>query len=90
MDTHTPYNCNDIARLALAMHGHSYFFSLRRHLNINFSRDLNGSGTQGLFIKKQNVDIDLIKVIFDYTDNKNDDFLYEADLIKDQRKDYER
>lgn len=60
MDTHTPYNCNDIARLALAMHGHSYFFSLRRHLNINFSRDLNGSGTQGLFIKKQNVDIDLI------------------------------
>ncbi|GAB0562853.1 hypothetical protein LL01C4_35500 [Escherichia coli] len=54
MDTHTPYNCNDIARLALAMHGHSYFFSLRRHLNINFSRDLNGSGTQGLFIKKQN------------------------------------
>ncbi len=69
------------------MHGHSYFFSLRRHLNINFSRDLNGSGTQGLFIKKQNVDIDLIKVIFDYTDNKNDDFLYEADLIKDQRKD---
>lgn len=89
MDTHTPYNCNDIARLALTMHGHSYFFSLRRHLNINFSRDLNGSGTQGLFIKKQNVDIDLIKVIFDYTDNKNDDFLYEADLIKDQRKDYE-
>ncbi|HCO6571626.1 hypothetical protein JEX04_17510 [Escherichia coli] len=73
----------------MAMHGHSYFFSLRRHLNINFSRDLNGSGTQGLFIKKQNVDIDLIKVIFDYTDNKNDDFLYEADLIKDQRKDYE-
>lgn len=89
MDTHTPYNRNDIARLALTMHGHSYFFSLRRHLNINFSRDLNGSGTQGLFIKKQNVDIDLIKVIFDYTDNKNDDFLYEADLIKDQRKDYE-
>ena len=35
--------CDDIARLALAMHEHSYFFSLRRGLNIRFSRDLNGS-----------------------------------------------
>lgn len=91
MGAHTTptYNRNDIARLALAMHDHSYFFSLRRHLNINFSRDLNGSGIQGLFIKKQSDEMDLIQVIFDCTYSKNDDFLYEADLITDQYKDYE-
>ncbi|HGM6766195.1 hypothetical protein V6X42_06305 [Serratia marcescens] len=84
-----PYNHKDIVRLALAMYDHSYFFSLRRHLNINFSRDLNGSGIQGLFITKQSDEMELIQVIFDCTYSKNDDFLYEADLITDQRKDYE-
>lgn len=91
MDAHAdkPHNSNDIARLALAMHDHSYFFSLRRHLYINFSRDLNGSGTQGLFIKKQNDETDLIQVIFGPTYSNDGDFLYEADLFTDQRKDYE-
>lgn len=91
MGAHTgnPYNLNDIATLALAMHAHSYFFSLRRHLYINFSRDLNGSGIQGLFIKKQNDEMDLIQVIFQCSYSKKGDFLYEADLITDQRKDYE-
>jgi hypothetical protein len=84
-----PHNCNDIAKFALAMHAHSYFFSVRRHLNINFSRDLNGSGIQGLFIKKQSDEMDLIQVIFDCAYSKDVDFLYEADLITDQRKDYE-
>ncbi|WP_429128638.1 hypothetical protein [Aeromonas media] len=84
--------CDDIARLALAMHDHSYFFALRRGLRIRFSRDLNGSGIQGLYITKENNETNspnLIQVIFDYTYGENGEFLYEADLIMDQGKDYE-
>lgn len=85
-------NCDDIARLALAMHDHSYFFSLCRGLNIRFSRDLNGSGTQGLYITRKSDETDpphLIQVIFRHQYNKDGDFLYEADLTMDGRKDYE-
>lgn len=84
--------CDNIARLALAMYDHSHFFSLRRGLSIQFSRDLNGSGTQGLFIKRKSDEINhpsLIEVIFRQSYKKDSDFLYEADLIMDQRKDYE-
>jgi len=83
--------CDDIARLALAMHDHSYFFSLRRGLSIRFSRDLNGSGTQGLDIKKSDETNPphLIQVLFDYTYEKDGEFLYKADLIMDRGKDYE-
>jgi len=82
-------NNNHIAKLALAMNDYSHFFSIRRHLNINFIRDLNGSGIQGLFIKRQSDEENLIQVIFDYTYNESETFLYEADLFMDQRKDYE-
>jgi hypothetical protein len=84
--------CDDIARLALAMHDHSYFFSLCRGLSIRFSRDLNGSGTQGLYITKKSDETNpphLIQVFFDYTYEKDGEFLYEADLIMDKGKDYE-
>ncbi|WP_206664578.1 basic helix-loop-helix domain-containing protein [Dankookia rubra] len=84
--------CDDIARLALAMHDHEYFFSLRRGLRFNFSRDLNGSGIQGLYIRRESDGKDtshLFEIIFDYTLGKDDNFLYEADLIKDHGKDYE-
>lgn len=73
--------CDDIARLALAMHDHSYFFSLCRGLSIRFSRDLNGSGTQGLYITKKSDETNpphLIQVFFDYTYEKDGEFLYES------------
>lgn len=85
-------SCGDIAKLALAMHDHSYFFSLCRGLSIRFSRDLNGSGTQGLFITKESNEADppnLIQVLFRQTYDKDGEFLYEADLIMDRGKDYE-
>lgn len=85
-------SCNDIAKLALAMHAHSPFFWLRRGLNIRFSRDLNGSGTQGLYISRETRDTKpsyLIQSFFRQTYSKEGEFLYEADLIMDQRKDYE-
>ena len=91
-DTPQEITCDDIARLALAMHEHSYFFSLRRGLKISFSRDLNGSGTQGLYIKKEGDERgspDLIQVVFQQTYKKDGEFLYEADLIMDRGKDYE-
>lgn len=84
--------CDDIARLALAMHDHSYFFSLRRGLSITFSRDLNGSGTQGIYITKKSDKTNppkLFHVVFDEAYEKDGEFLYEADLIKDRGKDYE-
>ncbi|WP_207803089.1 MULTISPECIES: hypothetical protein [Roseicella] len=84
--------CDDIARLALAMHDHEYFFSLRRGLRFDFSRDLNGSGIQGLYIRRESDGKDtsnLLEIIFDYTLEKDGNFLYEADLIKDHGKDYE-
>ena len=85
-------SCDDIAKFALAMHDHSYFFALRRGLSIRFSRDLNGSGTQGLYITKENNEADhlnIIQVIFKQKYNKDGEFLYEADLIMDRGKDYE-
>lgn len=84
--------CDEIARLALAMHNHMYFFSFRRGLSIRFSRDLNGSGTQGLYITRESDERNpphLIQVFFDYTYQKDSEFLYEADLIMDKGKDYE-
>lgn len=84
--------CDDIARLALAMHDHSYFFSLCRGLSVRFSRDLNGSGTQGLYITKKSNETDppnLIQVVFNQTYKEDGEFLYEADLIMDRGKDYE-
>lgn len=83
--------CDDIARLALAMRDYSYFFSLRRGLSIKFSHDLNGSGVQGLFITRKSDNINppyLIQVLFYTTNKKDGEFLYEADLIMDQGKDY--
>ncbi|HKX80150.1 MAG TPA: hypothetical protein VJM34_16670 [Novosphingobium sp.] len=91
-DTPQEITCDDIARLALAMHEHSYFFSLRRDLSIRFSRDLNGSGTQGLYIRKEGDEWDapaLIQVVFQQTYKQDGEFLYEADLIMDRGKDYE-
>ena len=89
-NTRQEVGCDDIARLALAMHDKSYFFLFRRGLAIRFSRDINGSGTQLLEITRENSqEPHLIRVFFNTTRNDNDSFLYEADLITDQRKDYE-
>lgn len=91
-DTNKDVSHREIAKLALAMHDRSYFFQLRRGLRMNFSRDLNGSGVQGLFIHRESDAWNaegLIEVYFDYTSDKNTQFLYEAELITDQRKDYE-
>ncbi|WP_081674096.1 hypothetical protein [Novosphingobium lindaniclasticum] len=87
-----PLRRNEIARLALAMDEHSYFFSLRRGVKTRFSRDLNGSGTQGIYINRADDEFSsdyLISVVFQPSYGKDDEFLYEADLITDQRKDYE-
>jgi hypothetical protein len=74
------------------MDEHSYFFSLRRGVKTRFSRDLNGSGTQGIYINRADDEFTseyLVSVVFQPSYSKDDDFLYEADLITDQRKDYE-
>lgn len=84
--------CDAIAKMALAMCGHSLFFLRRRGLSISFSRDLNGSGTQGLYIARATDEMrppPLIAVVFSPTYNPDGEFLYEADLITDGRKDYE-
>jgi len=93
-DEHTfeEITCDDIAKFALAMYDHIHFFSLRRGLRMRFSRDLNGSGTQGLYITREADEEDpspLVQVVFDRTYGENGEILYEADLIMDQRKDYE-
>lgn len=85
-------NCDDIAKLALNIYDHSYFFSLYRGLAVRFCRDLNGSGAQGLYITRENDKADstyLIEVFFSQTYNQDCNFLYEADLIMDRGKDYE-
>lgn len=89
-----PYllTCDDVARMALRMYDHSYFFSLRRDLTMNFSRDLNGSGTQGLDIRRKERARDLegfVSVTFHEAYKDDHTVLYEADLIKDKGKDYE-
>jgi len=86
-------SCDDIARLALSIDEHSYFFSQRRNISTRFSRDLNGSGTQGLYIARERNNVtdteNLIRVFFNYTSKEDANFLYEANLFKDQGKDYE-
>lgn len=84
--------CDDIARLALAIYDKTYFFSLRRGLKINFCRDIHGGGTQLLEVTRESDKGDrhhLIKVYFDVDRRDDGNFLYEADLYTDQRKDYE-
>lgn len=84
--------CNDVARMALAIHNHSNFFSRRRGIKTYFSRDLNGSGTQGLYVGRSHERISeshFISISFFPTSDHDPGFLYEADLITDQRKDYE-
>lgn len=93
-DGHPPQKvtCDDIARLALAIHDYSDFFSLRRGLSIRFSRDINGSGQQCLEITNSSGKTNpphLIQVVFDITYKNDGKFLYEADLIKDHGKDYQ-
>lgn len=84
--------CEDIVSLALAMHDHSYFFSVRRDINVRFCRDMNGGGTQGLFIQIKNDELEpphLLNVLFTPVYRDDGEFHYEADLFMDQRKDYE-
>lgn len=86
------HNLIDIAKLAVAMREHGYFFALRRGIDVNFCADLNGSGTQGIFIRKKSFNAyepSFIEVIFEPTHKSDDSFLYEEDLTTDQRKDYE-
>lgn len=83
--------CEDMARLAWAMHDHMYFFWLRRGLNIEYCRDCNGGGTQSVSITRQGDDKDpeeLLEAVFGPA-LIDDDFIYEADLIMDRGKDYE-
>lgn len=93
-DQHAPQeiSCNDIAKLALSLHDYSYYFTRRRNLKIRFSRDLNGSGVQGLYIDREGElsgHSHLIQVIFRPAYGKDSAFLYVDDLITDQGKDYE-
>lgn len=85
-------SCDDIARLALAMHEKGHFFLLRRSLQIRFSRDINGSGMQALDVSRTGERDDfkyLLRVHFEPVHRDSESFLYEADLIRDQGKDYE-
>jgi hypothetical protein len=85
-------SCEDIARLALAMDDKAHFFLLRRSLQIRFSRDINGSGMQALEVSRKGERDDfkyLLRVHFESIHRDSEGFLYEADLIRDQGKDYE-
>lgn len=85
-------SCEDIARLALAMDDKGHFFLLRRSLQIRFSRDINGSGMQALDVSRKGERDDfkyLLRVHFEPVHRDGETFLYEADLFRDQGKDYE-
>lgn len=85
-------SCNDIAKMALDIQRHSYFFSRRRGLKCSFRNDLNGSGTQGLEISRAVDETKaslILDIIFRQAYLTDEETLYEADLIMDQRKDYE-
>lgn len=89
---HRKATCEDIAKLALAMHDKEHFFSLRRSLEFRLSRDINGSGVQALEVSRKGAGYDsryLFRVHFDSVHRDSESFLYEADLIRDQGKDYE-
>lgn len=79
--------CDDIAKMALAIHHHSYFFSNHRDLSINFCRDINGSGDQLLEIERNRNKGEsqlIISVVFTHPPKNKDHVLYRAELIKDR------
>lgn len=90
--TQRSVTCDDIAKLALAIHEKDHFFSLRRSIKTRFSRDINGSGAQSLEVAREHGDFSsnyLFQVYFDAAHRDQVNVLYEADLIRDQGKDYE-
>lgn len=82
--------CDDIARLAVAMHESRLFFIHRHGLKLDFCRDLNGSGTQALTITPSGLgkvpDWTLEAV---FSPVNSGDYIYQADLLVDGRKDYD-
>jgi len=80
--------CNDIGRLAWSIYKKGYFFARRRGLKFDYRRDINGSGEQLLEITREADDQIVFRVIFDVGYRGEESFIYEADLITDQRKDY--
>lgn len=88
IDGHQDITCYDIGRLAWSMYEKSYFFSMRRGLKCFYSRDINGSGEQMLEITRSENDQRVLRIIFDVSYREGESYIYEAELIKDQRKDY--
>lgn len=64
---------------------------MRRELDIRFSRDVNGSGDQAIFIRNKDDKsyLPALMTVYFSAAFRDQDFLYEADLFRDQRKDYE-
>jgi len=83
--------CDDIARLAFAMHESHLFFIHRHGLKLDFCRDLNGGGTQRLTITPSGSgEVPNWTLEAFYTPIYSDDpWIYQADLLMDGRKDYD-
>jgi len=82
----------EIVKIALAMHEHSYFFLVRRNINVIFVRDVNGGGTQCLSVEIKNDSFKshpIFSVFFKPVYGNDCEYHYEADLFTDQSRDYE-
>ncbi len=82
-------SCRDLCSLSWNIYQNSIFFQINFSLYASYCRDLNGGGSQRIEIysNKDRSDNDLEFTAF-FSQYFEDDWIYEADLFMDGRKDY--
>lgn len=81
----------EIGAIFSTMRNHSWFFGHRYNLDVSYCRDLGGCGRQMIRVTEDNKGEGAWRVSLFFQPNYSakEEFCYEAELITDQRKDYE-
>lgn len=86
-------DCRDLARTAWDIHTNRHVFKRKYGIYTRHSMDLGGGGTQGVEVfhigDKGNLVTGRIIFVAVFNESRTDDWIYESNLLKDGRKDYE-
>lgn len=83
-------SCRDVAKFALNILYNNEYFLLNRGIWANYRDDVNGGGTQIIYIERKNETTtrEILMEIWCSSTFADENFLYEADKITDGHKDY--
>lgn len=83
-------SCRDVAKFALNILYNSEYFLLNRGIWANYRDDVNGGGTQIIYIERKDEisTREILMEIWCSSTFADENFLYEADKITDGHKDY--